>query len=354
MARHHMKPFDLSTFRNLELPTEQQIMHRWPDTSATPVISIICMVYNQADYIRDTLRGFLIQKTDFPFEIIVHDDVSTDGTREIILEYAARYPNLIKTILQEENQYSKYPSSVFLFPARMARGTYLSLCEGDDFFMDPEKLQAQYDHAKNHPEFKLFVHPFIEYNCLTNPPAQRVFPPELTLQETHLPAEAIIQKGGGTFHTTTMLIHRSVVDELPEWYRECPVFDYVLKIVASGDIGALSLPRTMTLYRFGATGSWTAGLSKAYIRFAVKQETSLQRLHAWIRPSLKPYIRQNQARLAVSMSTYYLSVGERTKAVAYALKAMMLARKPKGRALATLLKVILPSRLLKPFRAISG
>jgi glycosyltransferase involved in cell wall biosynthesis len=300
------------------------------------------------------LRGFLIQETDFPFEIIIHDDVSTDGTREIIMEYAARYPNIIRTILQTENQYSKYPSSVFLFPARIARGKYLALCEGDDFYIDSRKLQLQYDHAKQHPEFKLFVHPYIEYNCLANPPIERLCPQAALHQEIHMPAQAIIKTGGGTIHTTTMLIDRSVVDELPDWYSECPVFDYVLKIVASNATGAISLPHAMSLYRYGATGSWTAGLSAAYIRFAVKQETSLQRLHDWIQPSLKPCVRQARARLAVSMATYYVGVGDRTKAMSYACKAILLARKLKGRAVATLFKVLLPTRMLTPFRAHRG
>lgn len=352
--RQDMKSFNIAAFRAQELPTEDHIRRRWPRPYAEPAISIVCMVYNQAAYIHDTLRGFLIQDTDFPFEIIIHDDVSTDGTREIINEYAAHYPNIIRTILQTENQYSKYPSSVFLFPARIARGRYLSLCEGDDFFIDAGKLQTQYDHATQHPECKLFFHPYIEYNCLSNPPTQQAVPPEAIHQETHTPAKAIIKTGGGTIHTTTMLLDRSVVDELPDWYRECPVFDYVLKIVASGETGAISLPRTMSLYRYGATGSWTAGLSDAYIRFAVKQETSLQRLHDWIQPNLKPDVRQGQARLAVSMAAYYASIGDRTKAVSYAFKGILLARKIKGRALATLFKVLLPSRLLKPFRAVKS
>ncbi|WP_417275999.1 glycosyltransferase family 2 protein [Castellaniella sp.] len=349
-----MKPFDVKAFRTQALPTETQLQRRWPKPHTEPVISIICMAYNQADYIHDALRGFLLQKTDFPFEIIIHDDVSTDGTREIIAAYAARFPNTIKVIFQSENQYSKYPSSVFLFPARIARGKYLALCEGDDFYTDPEKLQAQYDCAKRNSGFTLFCHPFIEYDCLSSPPTLREFPQEFTHKETHIPARTIIEKGGGIIHTTTMLIDRRIVDELPDWYRECPVFDYVLKIVASGEAGAISLPHTMSLYRFGATGSWTAGLSEAYIQFATKQEISLQRLHTWIRPSLKPLIRQNHARLAASMSTYYAGTGERTKAITYALKAILLARKPKGRALVTLFKVLIPRRMLKPFNAVRG
>lgn len=114
-------------------------------------VSIYCITYNHEPYIRDALEGFVRQKTDFPFEAIVHDDASTDGTAEIVGEYARRYPDLIVPVLQEENQHSKGRSILRTQILPRARGRYLAACEGDDFWTDEYKLQKQYDYMESHP-----------------------------------------------------------------------------------------------------------------------------------------------------------------------------------------------------------
>ncbi len=121
----------------------------------TPAVSVICLVYNMKDYLRDTFEGFLLQKTDFPFEVIVHDDASTDGSTEIVREYAEKYPDLFVPIIQTENKYSqKIPITMgIILPA--ARGKYSAYCEGDDYWTDPLKLQKQYDFMESHPEYTL-------------------------------------------------------------------------------------------------------------------------------------------------------------------------------------------------------
>ena len=109
------------------------------------VVSISCITYNHAPYIRQCLDGFMMQKTNFAFEVLIHDDASTDGTAEIIKEYEAKYPDVIKPIYEEENQWIKgrRGSAVFNFPR--ARGKYIAMCEGDDYWIDPLKLQKQVD-----------------------------------------------------------------------------------------------------------------------------------------------------------------------------------------------------------------
>lgn len=116
----------------------------WPE-GTVPVVSIYSLAYNHAGYIRDCLEGFLAQETDFPVEILIHDDASTDGTASIIREYEARYPGLIKPIYQTENQFSKGkgPASILRYPG--TRGKYLAFCEGDDYWTSPRKLQQQVD-----------------------------------------------------------------------------------------------------------------------------------------------------------------------------------------------------------------
>lgn len=116
-----------------------------------PLVSICCITYNHAPYIRECLEGFLMQKTNFAFEILLYDDASTDMNQDIIREYHSKYPNLIKPILQKENQYSK-GVKVGSFNFDRAQGKYIALCEGDDYWIDPGKLQKQVDFLENNPE----------------------------------------------------------------------------------------------------------------------------------------------------------------------------------------------------------
>jgi len=121
-----------------------------------PLVSICCITYNHELFIRQCLDGLIAQQTDFPFEILVHDDASTDRTQDIIKEYEAKYPEVIKPVLQTQNQYSKGVRGInlhFNFPR--AKGQYIALCEGDDYWTDPRKLQRQIDFLEHHADYVL-------------------------------------------------------------------------------------------------------------------------------------------------------------------------------------------------------
>lgn len=113
------------------------------------LVSIQCLVYNHESYLRQCLDGFVMQKTNFKFEAIVHDDCSTDGSAAIIREYAEKYPDIIKPIYETENQYSKHDGSLDRIMNSACKGKYIALCEGDDYWTDPLKLQKQYDVLEN-------------------------------------------------------------------------------------------------------------------------------------------------------------------------------------------------------------
>lgn len=130
-----------------------------------PLVSICCITYNHEDFIKDSIEGFLMQRTTFPIEIIIHDDASTDSTAEIIQEYANQYPELFITIFQKENQFSQgikaYPN--FVFPR--AKGKYIAMCEGDDYWTDPLKLQRQVDFLeKNKRHFGIAENAIVHYD----------------------------------------------------------------------------------------------------------------------------------------------------------------------------------------------
>lgn len=109
------------------------------------VVSIKCLIYNHEQYIRQCLDGIVMQKTNFCFEAIVHDDASTDSSAAIIREYAEKYPHIIKPIYETENQYSKRDGSLTRIMNAACKGKYIAVCEGDDYWIDPLKLQKQVD-----------------------------------------------------------------------------------------------------------------------------------------------------------------------------------------------------------------
>lgn len=125
------------------------------------VVSIICNTYNHENYITHALESFLEQKTKFKFEILIHDDASTDATPTIIKKFAKRYPDIIKPILQTENQMSQGINVSKTFQYARAKGKYLAFCEGDDYWIDPNKLQLQVDWLEAHPRDIGCVHKYI-------------------------------------------------------------------------------------------------------------------------------------------------------------------------------------------------
>ena len=133
--------------------------------SKETLVSIRCITYNHESYIRDCLEGFVIQNTSFPFEAIVHDDASTDGTAAIIREYAEKYPDIIKPIYETENQYSKHDGSLrrIMDEAISPSAKYIAICEGDDYWIDPLKLQKQADFLETHPDYGLVSSDFFAF-----------------------------------------------------------------------------------------------------------------------------------------------------------------------------------------------
>lgn len=128
------------------------------------IVAIKCLVYNHEKYLRQTLEGFVMQKTNFPFYAVVHDDASTDSSPEIIREYAEKYPYIIHPIYEKENQYSKHDGSLAcIVHAACSNAKYVACCEGDDYWTDPLKLQKQVDFLESHPDYSMCFHTAIQH-----------------------------------------------------------------------------------------------------------------------------------------------------------------------------------------------
>ncbi len=222
-----------------------------------PLVSVCCITYNHENYIRDAIEGFLMQKTDFPFEIIIHDDASTDATADIIREYERKYPDIIKPIYQTENQYSK-GEKVTLFTFKAARGKYIALCEGDDYWIDPLKLQKQITEMEKHPECYISFHPAIMrfVDGSRDDEILGLYSDKITIFST----EEVILGGGGFMHTGSIVLNRSAVPRIMSFFdiiRETHVVDYYVQILGAENGGALYLSDVMSVYRAGVPGSWS-------------------------------------------------------------------------------------------------
>ena len=119
------------------------------------MVSVVCDVYNHEPYLRQCLDGFVIQKTNFKIEVLVHADASTDKSAAIIMEYTNKYPDIFKPILQQENQYSRGVGIWKTYQIPRVAGKYVAICEGDDYWTDPLKLQKQVDFLESHPDFDM-------------------------------------------------------------------------------------------------------------------------------------------------------------------------------------------------------
>lgn len=130
------------------------------------IVFVKCLVYNHEPFLRQCLDGLVMQKTNFWFEAIVHDDASTDNSAAIIKEYAEKYPDIIKPIYEDENQYSKKNGTLakIINKAISPSAKYIAICEGDDYWTDPLKLQKQVDFLESHPDYVICSHDFIRFN----------------------------------------------------------------------------------------------------------------------------------------------------------------------------------------------
>lgn len=147
----------LKAFKDAQIPPQSEIIANWVTALDKPKVSIRCLAYNHEDFIEDTLKGFLIQKTTFPFEILIHDDASTDRTAEVLRKYEEKYPAIIKVVYQTKNQYSQGIKPISYLHA-ITKGEYIAACEGDDFWTDPNKLAIQAKYLDENPDVVISVH----------------------------------------------------------------------------------------------------------------------------------------------------------------------------------------------------
>lgn len=220
-------------------------------SDANVLVSICCLTYNHALYVRQCLDGFVMQKTNFQIEVLIYDDASTDGTQDIIREYEEKYPDIIKPIYQKENQYSKGVRVSLVYNYPRVKGKYIAICEGDDYWTDSYKLQKQVDFLESHPDYVMCSH---RYNDYIQETGEMLY--DRSINETDYDLKSLI-RGEWHFHPLTVMYRREALDL--SHYNKYPVsMDAVLfyEILRKGGKGHC-LPDSIAVYRHHATGVWS-------------------------------------------------------------------------------------------------
>lgn len=212
-------------------------------------VSICCQTYNHKDYIEEALESFLMQKTDFDFEILLRDDASTDGTAEICREYAHKYPDKIKLLAYTENQWQKGVRP-FKDNIKRAKGAYIAICEGDDYWTDPLKLQKQADFLEENEEYNI---------CFSN---VKIFEQAINklikdnrTREVEATTDISDLAWGNYIHTPSVMLRNDFT--IPEWFKESPIGDWPLYMLALKDGKIKKLNEPTAVYRVHGCSYWS-------------------------------------------------------------------------------------------------
>lgn len=298
-----------------------------PDTQ--PVVSICCITYNHEKYIRDAIEGFLMQETDFPIEIIIHDDASTDSTPDIIREYVDKYPNLFVPIFQTENQYSQGKRIYGTFVLPRARGKYIALCEGDDYWISPHKLQRQVEYMEAHPECQVCFHT-----------AQVVYEDELKESSTVVaPPKGLAISFDSwfqhrakykTFIATASVVFRHPRMPIPHWYYnlraagDWPLITWLL--LSGGDLGFIDATKLMSAYRKHRGGvttqTWIMRDSPKRVQRLLDDLHDHTVVGKQLTARSRRYLRPRIHRLHLALAREYSLSGDTQKSRSHVLKAV--------------------------------
>lgn len=226
-------------------------------------VTIICITYNHEKYIGKTLESFVRQKTDFKYEIIVHDDASTDGTAEIIRDYEKAYPDLFKCIYQSENQYSKNIDIFNWFIYKHVHGKYIALCEGDDYWCDYNKLQYQYDILEKNLNYCMCTH-LVKCCNEDGTNNSRIIPESYyglkqdEMLDSFKVAHLLWECGGYPFHTSSYFIKSDIILEnyINNWTKESRDIDYIKSSIIEG--GIVYINKAMSVRRLDSIDNWNS------------------------------------------------------------------------------------------------
>ncbi len=219
-------------------------------------ITVIVMTYNQKDYIRESLDSILRQKTNVDFNILIHDDCSSDGTSEIIDEYKKQYPDKIEVIHQKDRTYPVvgFNGMLYTYVVPKIESDYIAYCDGDDYWTDDEKIQKQYDFMVSHPEYSMCFHSAYQLRPNNDMSSKWFIKDEGDIDMSDI----ISERPGVCVATSSIFLKSEVFKDFSDWRKKYPVEDVPMYITAAMQGKIHRLKDIMCVYRQFAVGSWSA------------------------------------------------------------------------------------------------
>jgi glycosyltransferase involved in cell wall biosynthesis len=263
-----------------------------------PLVSVCLITYNHKKYIEQAIESVLMQKTSFNWEFIIADDFSTDGTRNILLEYKQKYPELINLILQEHNI---GPAGNWMSLMEKPRGKYIAYFEGDDYWTDPLKLQKQVDVLEKDEKLSMAAHGSYK---LTD---------TLSLIDSPFKVDTIwtakdILTNNWFIMSASLMFRKSMMDFSPAWYPEISHGDLALILLTSLKGNGFYTPQPMSVYRIAGSGVMS--------RFALKDSTSyiflLNQFNRMSDYKFNKEITTQQDRIRIDIVHQYIALNKTT------------------------------------------
>ena len=295
----------------------------------------LIVTYNHAPYVAQAIDSVLAQTTTFPFEIVISEDCSTDGTREIVQAYQRRHPDRIRLLLSETN---RGDNEVIARGIRAARGEVIAYLDGDDWWMAPHKLQAQVDYLENHPSCAMCYHSVLRVYPGGERPDHPSLPPG---PRPPMTTEDVLARY--YLNSCSLAFRRSTVPELPDWYRSADLADWALAVLVStrGQVGYLD--EVMAAYRIHSTGVWSALTHIGRIR---RRLDFYDRLGSDIRKTYAGAIRTGRARAYFDLALAWEAQGRARQATTCLLQSLL--ARPHGRQLSASARLRVLARVWLP------
>ncbi|MFV8342090.1 glycosyltransferase family 2 protein [Flavobacterium sp. XS2P39] len=211
-------------------------------------ISACIITYNHENFIRECLEGAINQSVNFEYEIVIGEDNSSDKTREICCEYAEKYPNLIKFFPREKNigMIGNWTKTI-----QNCQGKYIALCEGDDYWTDPLKLQKQVDFLEANADYVICFHKVdvLQDGVIEEETITAKVPETTSINDL---------AKGNYMHTCSVVYRNNLFSELPEYFNQSPVGDYFLHLLNARYGAIRCFDEIMGVYRVHGTSVWSS------------------------------------------------------------------------------------------------
>lgn len=280
------------------------ISKSWIDDD-TVHVSIVLLCYNQYDYLRDAINSFLAQKTKFCFEIIIHDDNSTDDSKSIINYYVEKYPHIVKAIFQEKNQFSVSRTRPLSNAISYCNGKYIAICEGDDFWITNDKLERQVEFLSNNPSVKLSIHDAFTVGVDDNDSKYKFY---LDKFDTGIIPFVEFSKVLTQFSpTASMVCEKTALFSAVSLIDKAPCFDIYIEILLGEKGGFHYINEKMSVYRLETSGSFSSINKKDVIRslnFQSEVIEQLGKLENHVKATHRYIVKEKIKKLTLNMFYY--------------------------------------------------